>query len=231
MRAGRSIHSAPAQLRPRPCGGGFLRPVGSPPFLLAARDAGVFVMEAMWNRFLPQFYTLRALLARGVIGDIVHVYAMHGQAISHVPRIAQSQLAGGGLLDLGVYPVSFVHHLLGAPTNVRSAGHLNPAGVDETVAITMTYPRALGVVASTTRAQHRRDHRHSRADHSRGGVLPPRRLPYGAPARRRRIYPHLESTRRLSVRGRRGGAQRAREGAGVTADAVAGDVGGNAHSR
>lgn len=115
----------------------------------AARAANAHVMEAMWTRFLPQFYTLRALLARGVIGDIVHVYAAHGQRISHIPRMAQPELAGGSLLDLGVYPVSFVHHLLGAPREVHAAGHLSPAGVDETAAITMTYPGAIAAVTST----------------------------------------------------------------------------------
>lgn len=115
----------------------------------AARAAGVFVMEAMWTRFLPQFYTLRALLARGTIGEIVHVYAAHGQAVAHVPRLAQPDLAGGALLDLGVYPVSFAHHLLGAPSAVTAAGHRSPAGVDETVGITMTYPRAVATVATT----------------------------------------------------------------------------------
>src|SRR5699024_5772291 len=84
----------------------------------AAGTPGVFVMEAMWTRFRPQFYTLRALLARGTIGEIVHVYAAHGQAVAHVPRLAHPQLAGAALLDLGVYPVSFVHHLLVAPSAV-----------------------------------------------------------------------------------------------------------------
>lgn len=119
----------------------------------AAREAGVFVMEAMWTRFLPQFYSLRALLARGTIGEIVHVYAAHGQAVAHVPRLAQPDLAGGALLDLGVYPVSFVHLLLGPPSSVLAAGHLSPAGVDETVGITMMYPRAVATIASTMRSR------------------------------------------------------------------------------
>lgn len=115
----------------------------------AARDAGVHVMEAMWTRFLPQFYTLRALLARRIIGEIVHVYAAHGQAIAHVPRMARADLAGGALLDLGVYPVSFAHHILGRPREVHAAGHVNGAGVDETVGITLVYPDAVVTLATT----------------------------------------------------------------------------------
>lgn len=114
-----------------------------------ARDAGVHVMEAMWSRFLPHFYTLRALLARRVIGKIVHVYAAHGQAISHVPRMAQPELAGGALLDLGVYPISLVHHILGRPRSIHASGHLTPSGVDETVGITMTFRTAVASIATT----------------------------------------------------------------------------------
>src|SRR5690625_2449644 len=115
----------------------------------AATTAGVHVMEAMWTRFLPQYYTLRALLARNTIGHIVHVYAAHGLPISHTPRLAQPELAGGALLDLGVYPISFVHHLLGAPTGINATGHLSPAGVDETVGVNLSYPDALATVATT----------------------------------------------------------------------------------
>lgn len=119
----------------------------------AARDAGVYVMEAMWCRFLPQYYTLRALLARRIIGKVVHVYAAHGQAVSHVPRLAQPELAGGALLDLGVYPISFAHHLLGRPRSIHATGHLTPTGVDETVGITMTYRGAVATLATTMAAR------------------------------------------------------------------------------
>lgn len=115
----------------------------------AARDAGLYVQEAMWTRFLPQYYTLRALLARRIIGKVVHVYAAHGQAISQVPRLAQPELAGGALLDLGVYPISFTHHLLGRPREIHASGHLTPSGVDATVGITMTYRDAIASLSTT----------------------------------------------------------------------------------
>lgn len=115
----------------------------------AARDAGLYVQEAMWTRFLPQYYTLRALLARRTIGKVVNVYAAHGQAISHVPRLAEPELAGGALLDLGVYPISFAHHLLGRPRAIHATGHLSASGVDETVGITMTYRDAIANLSTT----------------------------------------------------------------------------------
>src|SRR5690606_1823835 len=86
----------------------------------AARAAGVFVMEAMWTRFLPHVAALRGVIARGEIGRVVSVIADHGQQFPFDPahRLYAPGLAGGALLDLGVYPVSFAHDLLGAPDTV-----------------------------------------------------------------------------------------------------------------
>src|SRR5699024_9376945 len=78
----------------------------------AARAAGVFAMEAMWTRFLPHVAAIREVLARGEIGDVVSLLADHGQSFGHMPathRLHDPALAGGALLDLGVYPVSFAH--------------------------------------------------------------------------------------------------------------------------
>ena len=87
----------------------------------AARDRGVFLMEAMWARFVPWAVRLRELLADGTLGDVREVIADHGQWFpqdaSH--RLFAPELGGGALLDLGVYPVSFASMVLGTP----SQGH------------------------------------------------------------------------------------------------------------
>lgn len=119
----------------------------------AAQAAGVFVMEAMWTRFLPHMRALRQLLADGVIGEITHVYAAHGQAISHVPRMARPELAGGALLDLGVYPISFTHDLLGPPERIVGDGYRTAAGVDANVGMVLTYPQAMATLATTMLAR------------------------------------------------------------------------------
>ena len=79
----------------------------------AARAKGVFVMEAMWTRFLPHVAAIRGAIARGDIGDVVSLQADHGQQLTHVERLMKPELAGGALLDLGVYPISFAHDILG----------------------------------------------------------------------------------------------------------------------
>ncbi|HWS57876.1 MAG TPA: Gfo/Idh/MocA family oxidoreductase [Actinotalea sp.] len=108
----------------------------------AAEAAGVFVMEAMWTRFLPHVVALRSVLERGEIGEVVSLIADHGQAFNHLPathRLHDPALAGGALLDLGVYPVSFAHDLLGVPDSVQATGSLTPAGVDGQLSIALGY--------------------------------------------------------------------------------------------
>lgn len=119
----------------------------------AARDRGVFAMEAMWTRFLPHMVALRAVIASGAIGDVVTVIASHGQPIADVPRMARPELAGGALLDLGIYPVAFAFDVLGTPTDVHASGQLTDAGVDATLAITLTYPAAVAQLSTTMLAR------------------------------------------------------------------------------
>ncbi|HEY9498146.1 MAG TPA: Gfo/Idh/MocA family oxidoreductase [Terrimesophilobacter sp.] len=118
----------------------------------AAREAGLFAMEAMWTRFLPHMAALRAVIDRGEIGDVVHVHADHGQFFPFDPehRIYNPLLAGGALLDLGVYPLSFVHDLLGAPETVTAVGTLAETGVDGQVSIILDYPGRVQASVYTT---------------------------------------------------------------------------------
>jgi predicted dehydrogenase len=119
----------------------------------AAQARGVFAMEAMWSRFLPHMVALRAALADGAIGDIVALIASHGQPIAHVPRMARPELAGGALLDLGIYPLAFAFDVLGEPSTVHATGQLTDAGVDATLAITLGYPDAVAQLSTTMLAR------------------------------------------------------------------------------
>jgi predicted dehydrogenase len=119
----------------------------------AAGPAGVFVMEAMWTRFLPHVRALHEVIARGEIGEVVGVIADHGQNMRHHPpthRLHAPELAGGALLDLGVYPVSFAHDLLGTPDRVRALGSLTATGVDGQVSIALGFGEAAQASLHTT---------------------------------------------------------------------------------
>jgi predicted dehydrogenase len=97
-----------------------------------ARRAGLLVMEAMWTRFLPHVDVIRQLLADGVLGDVRVVAADHGQYFDVGPehRLLNLDLAGGALLDLGIYPISFASFVLGTPDEVTARGDLTDTGVD-----------------------------------------------------------------------------------------------------
>jgi predicted dehydrogenase len=108
----------------------------------AAAARGVFAMEAMWTRFLPHVAELRDLLDRGEIGEVVGVFADHGQDMRRLPadhRLHNPALAGGALLDLGVYPVSFALDLLGTPDRVTGLGSVTKTGVDGQVSIALGF--------------------------------------------------------------------------------------------
>jgi predicted dehydrogenase len=105
----------------------------------ASQGAGVFAMEAMWTRFLPHMQRLRELVAGGAIGDVLHVQAEHSQAFAFdaTHRLYDPELAGGALLDLGVYPLALVHAVLGRPQQVCAVGTLTETGVDGHVTLAM----------------------------------------------------------------------------------------------
>jgi len=96
----------------------------------AARAAGVFLMEAMWTRFLPHVARIREILAAGTLGELVYLTAEHGQWFAQDPahRVFAAALGGGALLDLGIYPVSFAHLILGPPSSI-SAGSCSSAAL------------------------------------------------------------------------------------------------------
>lgn len=107
-----------------------------------ARDNRVFAMEAMWSRFLPHMVELREFIDSGAIGPVRYVTAIHDQMLNPDPqaRLRNPELAGGALLDLGVYPLSFAVDLLGLPESVNAIGTLTPEGVDREESVTMLHP-------------------------------------------------------------------------------------------
>jgi predicted dehydrogenase len=120
----------------------------------AAADRGVFVLEAMWTRFLPHMVRVRELLASGALGEIVAVYADHGQWFAQDPafRLFAPELGGGALLDLGVYPVSFASMVLGPPSRVTAVSDPTFTGVDGQTSIIQQYDGGAQAVLTCTLA-------------------------------------------------------------------------------
>lgn len=114
-----------------------------------ARRRGLVVMEAMWTRFLPHMHHVRGLVRDGRIGQVRSLHADHTQRLpfDEAHRLNDLRLGGGALLDLGVYPISFAHDLLGAPVDVQARATFKPTGVDASVATTFVH---VGGEISTT---------------------------------------------------------------------------------
>jgi predicted dehydrogenase len=108
----------------------------------AAQAAGVFVMEAMWTRFLPSMVRVMELVRSGAIGTPRVLLADHNQYIPYdrAPRLHELHLGGGALLDLGIYPISFASSLFGTPTTITARGTLTDLGADVITSGIFEYP-------------------------------------------------------------------------------------------
>ena len=120
----------------------------------AARANGAFLMEAMWTRFLPHVARIREILAAGTLGEVVYVTAEHGQWFVEdaAHRLFAPLLGGGALLDLGIYPVSFAHFVLGAPRDVTAVSTPAFTGVDATTSMILRYDSGAHAVLTTSLA-------------------------------------------------------------------------------
>lgn len=109
-----------------------------------AASSGLFLMEALWSRFLPSYVRLRELLDEGVIGEPQVVEANFSFRISDEKRaghrLFDPHRGGGALLDLGIYPVHLAHFVFGPPRTVHAAAVMAPEGVDERTTLMLDHP-------------------------------------------------------------------------------------------
>jgi predicted dehydrogenase len=122
-----------------------------------AREKGLFLMEAMWTRFLPLLVEVRELLAEGAIGEVRALFADFGFRTAFDPqsRLFDPHLGGGALLDVGVYPVSLASMVFGAaPSRINGMAHLGQTGVDEQSAVILGYDQGqLAILAAAVRTE------------------------------------------------------------------------------
>jgi predicted dehydrogenase len=106
-----------------------------------ARAKNLFLMEAMWTRFLPALAEVKRIIAAGEIGEVSQVVADFGFAASFGPehRVFNPDLGGGALLDLGIYPLSIAASLLGPVRSVQAQAQIGPTGVDVQTGFTLRH--------------------------------------------------------------------------------------------
>ncbi len=125
----------------------------------AARANQAFLMEAMWSRFLPASVHARKLAAEGAIGEVrmLSVDFSFTMPVNPDSRLFSPALAGGGLLDVGIYVMHLSASLFGAsPEKAESFAHIGPTGVDENAALLLKYPG--GQIAAMTCGVHAHGH-------------------------------------------------------------------------
>ncbi len=108
-----------------------------------AKKKHLFFMEAVWTRFMPTLQKVRSWIEEGRIGQVEMVQANFGFCFpfeaSH--RLYDKALAGGALLDLGIYPITFAQWVMQqAPNDISAIGQIGQSGVDEKNAVLLHYP-------------------------------------------------------------------------------------------
>lgn len=106
-----------------------------------AKEKNLFLMEALWTKFLPHYKTTMQMITEGKIGEIKSISVNFG--FRPVPPFAQRMydpaLAGGTLLDIGIYNVFLVLSVLGKPDSINAVMIPAATGVDDQCAVTFIY--------------------------------------------------------------------------------------------
>lgn len=117
-----------------------------------AREKKLFLMEAMWTRYIPAVVQAKKWVDDGEIGDVRMIIADFGFRAScdEEHRLLNPALGGGGLLDVGIYPISFASMIFGqAPDRIAGLADLCSTGVDEQAAYVLGYgPGRMAILAS-----------------------------------------------------------------------------------
>lgn len=131
------------------------------PFAINAREAeaciqlaeekGLFLMEAIWTRYIPAIVKLRELVNEGLIGSIKLIQA---DFAFHLPfnaehRLYNPALGGGSLLDVGIYPITFTTMLLGHPKAVHAHADIGQSGIDEQATMLFEYENGAAALLSS----------------------------------------------------------------------------------
>ncbi|UFH56249.1 Gfo/Idh/MocA family protein [Spirosoma sp. KNUC1025] len=106
-----------------------------------ARSKKVFLMEALWSRFMPGIQKALELAQSGTIGNVVSVKADFGFKAPFLPdkRLFNKELGGGSLLDIGIYPLFLSYLFLGKPTAIKALAKFGSTGVDEQCGMVLSY--------------------------------------------------------------------------------------------
>ena len=119
--------------------------------LTLAKEKGCLVMEAMWTRFLPGIIKLQEIINSNKYGKIKNIeaeFCFYGNQDENY-RLQNNALGGGALLDVGIYPLTLAHLLLGNPLEIHAKGSISKNNVDLDNHIILTYKDAIASLKSS----------------------------------------------------------------------------------
>lgn len=110
-----------------------------------AKEKNVFLMEALWSKFLPHIIKTKELIQQGAIGDVKFMKCDFGINTPYDPshRHFNRELIGGSLLDVGIYPVFLTTYLFGQPKSFNAMAGLGETQVDFNCSMTFKYDKEL----------------------------------------------------------------------------------------
>jgi predicted dehydrogenase len=117
-----------------------------------AKDKNLFLMEALWTRFIPSTLKVVELMGKNTIGAIHSIQANFGYIATTDPssRLISRELGGGSLLDIGIYPIFISLLLLGTPVKTASIAQLTKTGIDQYCATLMKFKNGATAVLEST---------------------------------------------------------------------------------
>ena len=105
-----------------------------------SQEKGLLLAEAIWTRYMPSRKMIDDILASGILGKVTSLTANLGYILPHVERMQNPELAGGALLDLGVYPINFaLMAFQGEVEKIDATAIMSPKGVDWMNSITLSF--------------------------------------------------------------------------------------------
>jgi len=116
-----------------------------------ARENNVFLMEALWSRFNPSIRKVKDLTGSGAIGDIAYLhadFAFYALDRDENGRLLNPALAGGSLLDIGIYPIFLAYLILGYPEKILVSSKIYKTGVDIQTSMIFEYSNAQALLYS-----------------------------------------------------------------------------------
>lgn len=116
-----------------------------------AKENNVFFMEALWTRFNPTIKRVKELVDNGTIGDIGYLhadFAFYALDRDENGRLLNPALAGGSLLDIGIYPIFLSYLMLGIPKDIKATANFYKTGVEVQISMIFNYEKAQAILYS-----------------------------------------------------------------------------------